>query len=113
MADGQYKIVEIPGIPEQYANQFVSGGFDGSSIAITLGTARMVPERMGDMPKEGALPSVYVTTRLMMSVPAALEMIKQLTGMMDRMGMKIPQPGQKQDAGAPAGGGWLNPSAPR
>jgi hypothetical protein len=99
VAEAQYKIVEIPGVPEQYANQFVSGGFDGSSIAITLGTARMVPERMGDMPKEGALPSVYVTTRLMMSVPAAMEMIKQLTGMMDRMGMKMPAPaGQQQPA---------------
>jgi len=94
VAEGQYKIVEIPGVPEQYANQFVSGGFDGSSIAITLGTARMVPQRMGDMPKEGNQPQVYVTTRLMMSVPAAMEMIKQLTGMMDRMGMKMPQGGQ-------------------
>ncbi len=99
MADGQYEIVEIPGVPEMYANQFVSGGFDGSAIAITLGSARMVPERMGDMPKEGKLPKVYVTTRLMMSVPAAMEMIKQLTGMMDRMGMKIPQPGQPAQGG--------------
>ena len=81
MADKQrFRIVEIPGVPEQYANQFVSGGFDGSAIAITLGTARMIPDKMGGMPKEGTIPSVYVTTRLMLSVPAALEMIKQLKG---------------------------------
>ena len=116
MAEGQYKIVEIPGVPEQYANQFVSGGFDGSSIAITLGTARMVPQRMGDMPKEGNQPQVYVTTRLMMSVPAAMEMIKQLTGMMDRMGMKMPQGGQPAPRAlaaipGPAGGSILTTAA--
>ena len=110
MADKQrYRIVENPEVAEQYANQFVSGGFDGSSISINLGTARMVPERMGDMPKEGALPQVYVTTRLMMSVPAALEMVKQLSGMMEQMGVRAPSGAQGSPAGAPAGqGGWID-----
>lgn len=110
MADKQrFRIVEIPGVPEQYANQFVSGGFDGSSIAITLGTARMIPERMGDMPKEGAIPSVYVTTRLMLSVPAALEMIKQLKGMMDQIGLKLPEgQGGGQPTTMKTGSGWID-----
>ncbi len=108
MADKQrFRIVEIPGVPEQYANQFVSGGFDGSAIAITLGTARMIPDKMGDMPKEGTIPSVYVTTRLMLSVPAALEMIKQLKGMMDQIGLKMPAPGQNKAAPAGGQGGWI------
>ena len=108
MADkARYRIAENPDLPEQYANQFISGGFDGSSISINLGTARMVPERMGDMPKEGALPTVHVTTRLMMSVPAALEMVKQLSGMMEQMGVK--QPAQGAPAGGPSGaGGWID-----
>lgn len=110
MADKQrFRIVEVPGVPEQYANQFVSGGFDGSSIAVTLGTARMVPERMGDMPKEGAIPSVYVTTRLMLSVPAALEMIKQLKGMMDQIGLKLPGEAQGgQPTTVKTGSSWID-----
>ena len=105
MADKQrYKVVEIPTVQEQYSNQFVSGGFDGSSIAINLGTARLVPERMGDLPKDGAIPQVYVTTRLMMSVPAALEMVKQLTGMMDQIGLKS---GQGEPASASPASGWI------
>lgn len=105
MADKQrYKVVEIPTVQEQYANQFVSGGFDGSSVAINLGTARLVPERMGDLPKDGAVPQVYVTTRLMMSVPAAMEMVKQLSGMMDQIGLKSGQPGP---APAPPASGWI------
>lgn len=107
MADKQrYKIVEIPGVPEQYANQFISGGFDGSSISINLGTARMIPDRMGDMPKEGAQPQVYVTTRLMMSVPSAMEMVKQLSGMMEQMGLKMPSGGAP--AAGPGPGGWID-----
>ena len=107
MADKQrFKIVEVPGVPEQYANQFVSGGFDGSSVAITLGTARMIPEKMGDMPKEGTIPAVYVTTRLMLSVPAALEMIKQLKGMLDQIGLKMPP--ARQGAPDSSGGGRID-----
>jgi hypothetical protein len=104
----RYKIVEIPGVPEQYANQFISGGFDGSSISINLGTARMVPERMGDMPKEGAQPQVYVTTRLMMSVPSAMEMVRQLSGMMEQMGLKMPSSQGAPAAGPSGQGGWIN-----
>ena len=105
MADRQrYKIVEIPTVQETYANQFVSGGFDGSSIAINLGTARLVPERMGDRPKDGAIPQVFVTTRLMMSVPAAMEMVKQLSGMMDQIGLK---PGQSDPAATAPASGWI------
>lgn len=109
MAEKQrFKIVEIPGVPENYANQFVSGGFDGSSIAVTLGTARMVPDRMGDMPKDGAVPQVYVTTRLMLSVPAALEMIKQLKGMMDQIGIKLPEEQGGQTATVKTGSSWID-----
>jgi len=110
MADRQrYKVVEIPTVQETYANQFVSGGFDGSSIAINLGTARLVPERMGDQPKDGSVPQVYVTTRLMMSVPAALEMVKQLSGMMDQIGLKS---GQGGPAPTPPASGWIEGDKP-
>jgi hypothetical protein len=102
----KYKIVEVPGVPETYANQFISGGFDGSSISINLGTARLIPQRMGDVP-EGAVPQVYVTTRLMMSVPAAMEMVRQLSGMMEQMGLKMPGSAQGQ-AAPPSGGGWMD-----
>jgi hypothetical protein len=102
----RYKIVEVPGVPETYANQFISGGFDGSSISINLGTARLIPQKMGDIP-EGTLPQVFVTTRLMMSVPAAMEMVKQLSGMMEQMGLKMSASAQ---GAAPAGGpgGWID-----
>jgi hypothetical protein len=102
----RYKIVEVPGVPETYANQFISGGFDGSSISINLGTARLIPQKMGDIP-EGTLPQVFVTTRLMMSVPAAMEMVKQLSGMMEQMGLKMSASAQ---GASPAGGpgGWID-----
>lgn len=106
MAEKQrYKIVEVPGVPETYANQFISGGFDGSSISINLGTARLIPQKMGDIP-EGTLPQVFVTTRLMMSVPAAMEMVKQLSGMMEQMGLKMSASAQGAPAGGP--GGWID-----
>ena len=111
MAEKQrYKIVELPNVPEQYANQFVSGGFDGSAISINLGTARLVPERMGDLPKDGAVPVVYVTTKLMMSVPAAMEMVKQLSGMMDQIGIKSAPTGQS--APPPPSSGWIDSDKP-
>ena len=108
MAEKQrYKIVEIPEVQERYANQFISGGFDGSSVAINLGTARLVPERMGDLPKDGAVPQVYVTTRLMMSVPAALEMVKQLSGMLEQVGIKPAMSQTPPPSGGGQGGGWI------
>jgi hypothetical protein len=112
----QYKISDAPNVPETYANQFISGGFDGSSIAINLGTARLIPDRMGDRPKEGGIPTVVVTTRLMMSVAAAVEMIKQLTGMMETMGIKVPTvsgAGAAAPTSAPAVGGDSWPSGGR
>lgn len=105
MADQQkYKIVEVPETPEQYANQFISAGFDGSSIAITLGTARFVPTRMGESPAGSGQPEVFVTTRLMMSVASCMEMMRQLQGMMDQLGIK--QSGQAGGGGGQQPAGW-------
>ncbi len=93
MADNKqrFKIVDVPTVHESYANQFVSAGFDGSSVTVTLGTGRLVPEKMGEGIKEGTLPAVYVTARLAISAPAAIELITNLTGMMNQIGLMPPK----------------------
>jgi|SRR5688572_9905791 orotidine-5'-phosphate decarboxylase len=83
----RFKIVDIPEVPETYANQFIAAGFDGSSVSVTLGTSRFVPEKMGEGLKEGSQPQVFVTTRLTISAPAAIEFVTNLTGMLDQIGL--------------------------
>jgi len=83
----QSKIVDVPTVHETYANQFIAAGFDGSSVTITLGTSRFVPEKMGEGLKEGSGPTVFVTTRIAISAPAAVEFVTNLTGMLDQIGL--------------------------
>jgi len=67
------KVVDVPTVHEVYANQFIAAGFDGSSVTISLGTSRLMPEKMGDGIKEGAQPAVFVTARLAISAAAAVD----------------------------------------
>lgn len=83
----RFKIVDTPTVHEAYANQFISAGFDSASVTITLGTSRLVPERMGEGIKEGSVPSVYVTARLALSAPAAVELIRNISGMLEQIGL--------------------------
>lgn len=85
------KIWDVPTVHEVYANQFISAGFDGSSVTLQLGTSRLMPEKMGEGIKDGAQPGVYVTARLAISAAAMVELITNITGMLDKIGiMKKP-----------------------
>lgn len=99
MADNKQntKVVDVPTVHEVYANQFIAAGFDGSSVTISLGTSRLMPEKMGDGIKEGAQPAVFVTARLAISAAAAVDFITNVSGMLERVGLM-------QNKGAPAGG---------
>ena len=88
MADNkQSKIVDVPTVQEVYANQFISAGFDGASITINLGTSPLMPSKMGEGIKEGNEPAVFVTARLAISAPAAIDFITQVSGMLDKIGL--------------------------
>ena len=98
MADNRqnFRVIDVATVHEVYANQFISAGYDGSSLSITLGTAVQIPEKMREGIKAGAQPDVYVTARLAISAPAMVDFITSVTGMLDRMGV------MPAKAGAPA-----------
>ncbi|MGV8840005.1 MAG: hypothetical protein ACWA6X_06830 [Bauldia sp.] len=100
MADNkqQSRIVDVPTVQEVYANQFISAGFDGASITINLGTSRLMPAKMGEGIKDGNEPAVFVTARLAISAPAAIDFITQVSGMLDKIGLT----GKGGAAAAPA-----------
>jgi hypothetical protein len=89
VADKQprFRVVDVPTVHEVYSNQFISAGFDGSSVTITLGTTTQMPERMGEGIKEGNQPIVYVSSRLAISAPAMLDFITSVSSMLEKIGV--------------------------
>jgi hypothetical protein len=76
MADIQQKlkIEDDPSVLEIYGNKLVSTSFDGGAVVITMGTARIFPERIDEMPQQGQQPVIHVTSRLALSPSAAVEL---------------------------------------
>lgn len=88
MADkkAQMAIVDDPSVREIYANKVIGTTFDGGALSITLGVGRFVPKTTDEIPKQGALPAVHVTSRLSLSPSAAVELANALKTMLDRLG---------------------------
>ena len=70
-----FRVVDDPTIHEIYANQFISGSYDGRSVTLTFGTTRPLPERMGEGNSEDVGLQVYVFE---MTPAAATDMIKSI-----------------------------------
>ena len=97
MADTQQKpkIEDDPSILETYGNKLVSTSFDGGAVVITMGTARIFPERVDEMPQQGQQPVIHVTARLALSPSAAVELRNALDNILGAM---------RRAASAPAAG---------
>ena len=110
MADKQprFRVVDVPTVSEVYSNQFISAGFDGSSVTITLGTTTQMPERMGEGIKEGNQPIVYVSSRLAISAPAMLDFITSVSSMLEKIGVT---PAKMAKMQPPTDSGRLQPPA--
>jgi hypothetical protein len=65
---------------EIYANKIVGTTFDGHSVVITFGSARILPERTDEPPKEAA--TICVTCRIALPPPAAIELINTINNLL-------------------------------
>src|SRR5438046_9304689 len=78
-----------------YGNKLVSTSFDGGAVVVTMGTARIFPERVDEMPQQGQQPVIHVTARLALSPSAAVELRNALDNILGAM---------RRAASAPAAG---------
>jgi len=76
------RVRDDPAVREVYANKLVSASFEGGPIVLTFGATRLVPERVNEQPQPGTVPDVYVTGRLAISPPVAIELINSLQGLL-------------------------------
>jgi hypothetical protein len=82
------RIVDDPDVHEVYANKFISAGFDGGAVAVTLGCMRFLPERVDTPLRQGQQPDVHVTARLAISPAVAVELINGLNNILANLAQK-------------------------
>lgn len=97
-----FKLVDDPSVKELYVNRLVSASFDGGALTVTMGVARILPERTGSKAKSGESPDVHVTARLTLSPVAAAELTKALTNMLSSLS-KAANRAEENAAGKPEG----------
>lgn len=73
------RIVDNPAAPELYVNKVIGSSFDGATIGITLGSTRILPERLDTPPGP---PAVHLAGRLCLTPAAASELAKAITAML-------------------------------
>ncbi len=88
-------IVDDPAIRETYANKVISSAFDGGSIVVTLGCMRINQDRIDTPPTRA--PEVQVSTRLVLSPPAAMELINGLNQILTALSQRQAQPPPPMD----------------
>ncbi len=76
------RIVDNPEISEIYADTLIGTTFAGGAVCLSLGTTKIMPDRMNEAPKDGNPPSVYVTNRIALSPKAAAEVINALNNIL-------------------------------
>jgi hypothetical protein len=94
MADIHQKlrIEDDPYVLEVYGNKLVSTSFDGGAVVITIGAARILPERIDEVPQQGRQPIVHVTARLALSPSAAVELRNALNDILSAMTKRASTP---------------------
>jgi hypothetical protein len=86
------KALESLSAQEIYANRILAVSFDGSAVVLTLGMAR--PHIGSDQSQSGAIKpesTVHVTSRIALSVVAALELKKLLANLTNIAEQKMQQ----------------------
>lgn len=81
------QIVDDPSVTEIYVNKLISAAFDGASVSLTFGVARVLPTGnpdAGAVEGTGAA-NVHVTSRLALSPAAAADLTKSLGKMLNTL----------------------------
>jgi hypothetical protein len=79
------RVIDDPAVKAAYANKFIGSMFDGGALEITLGTMRFLPERTEGAPPKGSEPEVHVSARLALSPSAAVELINNVSQMLNTL----------------------------
>jgi hypothetical protein len=82
------KIIDNPDVREIYINKTIGISYDGSTISLTLGCTRVLPERLDTLPRQDQPPSVHVAGRIALSPPAAVELANALNGILADLAKK-------------------------
>jgi len=77
-------IIDDLSVKEIYANKLVGTTFDGGTLSITMGVARIFPATGGELESE-ASPQIHVTARLALSPAAAVELANNLGKMLNKL----------------------------
>lgn len=94
MAKQKLRIIDDPSVKEVYGDTFISSGFDGGAMVITVGVTRFVPRRISETPKDGEHPDIHVTGRLAISPQAAVDLANGLNKMLAVLTQRAKAPEQ-------------------
>lgn len=95
MADdkSRMRIIDHPEIVATYANICIAVSTDGSAISLTLGEQRLVPEHHQQTPStSGPVPAVHVVSRVALSHAAAVDLVNNLTMVLNALAARASQP---------------------
>ena|SRR5262252_2850736 len=76
------RVEDDPHVLEVYGNRLINVSYDGGAVVVTVGAARLVPERIDEAPQQSEQPIVHVTARLALSPSAAVELMNALNGVL-------------------------------
>jgi|SRR5882672_6546261 len=76
------KIIDRPDVADVYASRIIAITYDGGPIVVTLGALRMIPARLGE-PVLPADTTIHVVQRIVLSQPAAAELVNMIQGLMN------------------------------
>jgi hypothetical protein len=76
------RVHDDPAVREVYANKLITASFEGGPLVITLGTTRLLPDRVDEPLRPGTIPDVFVTGRLAISPQVAMELVNSLQGLL-------------------------------
>jgi hypothetical protein len=80
------RVIDDPGLRETYANKLIGAQFDGGAIVITMGATRIIPDRVDERTATtGVKPTVHVSARLVLSPPAAIELLNSLKSLLEAL----------------------------
>lgn len=77
------RIIDNLNVTEVACNKFIGAMFDGAGVGITLGYQRALPDRTESPPPA---PSIVVTTRIVLTPAAAVEMMNGLHQLLSTIG---------------------------
>src|SRR5262245_28159186 len=95
-AKPRMKIEDDPHVLEVYGNRVINVSYDGGAVVVTIGAARLLPERIDEAPQQSQQPVIHVTARLALSPTAAVELINGLNNILGIIRRAAPETGPQK-----------------